>query len=420
MTDKRIALPDISGLSVPAEQYHAESCFSDFPKDSQVSLMHEAERRFVHGLINFIKPERILEIGVAYGGGTAVLLNAIKFFKDSEVISIDLAKVIQYGSGNVKNTGHFAKKHFKNNKNWKLFVGKDPSEIIEKLIEDGGGKPFDFCVIDTAHIHPVESLNFLTIFPFLSDNAVVVIHDLIEFTGVGKGYPQQISQSTRFANKLLFDCLCGPKLKVKDETYLSPDRFSGNIGAIQITKDTKKYIQNVFSMLMFPWGLLPSLKHLKLISGIIKKYYDEENFKEFCHAVRLNLKFISNDFSYKDKNNKNKFRPLKNAKNIIFYGAGLNCKKLLGMLKSAKLKKPSEIWDINPNIKSILGIRVKQPVFISKEEYKNCVIVITIEDKHIANDVKNELNNCGFSKIYLAHEFYLNIAIEDKSVLGLS
>jgi cellulose biosynthesis protein BcsQ len=43
---------------------------------------------------------------------------------------------------------------------WELIRGKDPSEVMESI-----GKKFDFAVIDTAHLHPVETLNFLCVLP---------------------------------------------------------------------------------------------------------------------------------------------------------------------------------------------------------------------------------------------------------------
>jgi len=390
---------NIQMLKIPAEQYDSENCFSLFSNNWKDSQMKEIERKFLHGLVRFAKPKRILEIGVYMGGGTTILLNAIREFKNCEVISIDLEKGKEIGS--------FAKKMFPKSKNWKLFAGKDPSEIIEKI----GRKKFDFCIIDTAHVHPVESLNFLTVLPFLSNNAIVVIHDLIFFSYAGPDIPKQISHTTMFATKLLFDSLCGTKLKVQEKYYFNNTPFtsSSNIGAVQITKDTKKYIQNAFSMLMFPWGILPDYTHIKLISTIIKKYYSKDNYKIFCDALVLNLKFIVNNFSYKInlKKLEDFSKTYENAQNVIFYGGGYNCKKILDCMKLARKRLPDEIWDINANLKSIQGITIKQPDFTPKERYKNSIIVITIINKAMANKIKNELSKCNFYKIYLPSEFIL-------------
>lgn len=49
--------------------------------DYKYSEMDNAERKFIHGLIRYYKPKRILELGVAEGGGSIVLLNAIQDMK---------------------------------------------------------------------------------------------------------------------------------------------------------------------------------------------------------------------------------------------------------------------------------------------------------------------------------------------------
>ena len=45
---------------------------------------------FLNGLIRKIKPKNCLEIGVANGGSSILILNAIKDIKDSFLISLDL------------------------------------------------------------------------------------------------------------------------------------------------------------------------------------------------------------------------------------------------------------------------------------------------------------------------------------------
>ena len=45
---------------------------------------------FINGILRKIKPKKCLEIGVAKGGSTIVILNAIKDIKDSSLVSLDL------------------------------------------------------------------------------------------------------------------------------------------------------------------------------------------------------------------------------------------------------------------------------------------------------------------------------------------
>jgi hypothetical protein len=47
------------------------------------------EQKFLHGLIRTIKPKKIVEIGVARGGSSVLILNAIKDIKSAKLYSID-------------------------------------------------------------------------------------------------------------------------------------------------------------------------------------------------------------------------------------------------------------------------------------------------------------------------------------------
>ena len=44
----------------------------------------------INGLIRKLKPKNLLEIGVARGGSSILILNAIKDFPDSRLVSIDI------------------------------------------------------------------------------------------------------------------------------------------------------------------------------------------------------------------------------------------------------------------------------------------------------------------------------------------
>jgi predicted O-methyltransferase YrrM len=42
------------------------------------SIMWGNQREFINGIIRKIKPKKILELGVAFGGSSIIILNAIK------------------------------------------------------------------------------------------------------------------------------------------------------------------------------------------------------------------------------------------------------------------------------------------------------------------------------------------------------
>ena len=61
----------------------------------------------------------------------------------------------------------------KNNK-WKLYSGEQPHIFLDKL-----NLKFEFLFLDSAHTAPGELINIIEAFPFLEENAIIVIHDLI-------------------------------------------------------------------------------------------------------------------------------------------------------------------------------------------------------------------------------------------------
>lgn len=75
---------------------------------------------------------------------------------------VSINKASRYYRDLTEAVGYSAINRFANllDKEWKLIVGKDPSEVMEYIVIK-----FDFLVLDTAHTHPIESMNFLSVLP---------------------------------------------------------------------------------------------------------------------------------------------------------------------------------------------------------------------------------------------------------------
>ena len=81
------------------------------------------EAYFINGLIRKFKPKNCLEIGVARGGSSTLILNAIKDIPNSSLISLDLSN--QLRSNHPKKIGYRVNQYFPElAKNWKLFTEK--------------------------------------------------------------------------------------------------------------------------------------------------------------------------------------------------------------------------------------------------------------------------------------------------------
>jgi hypothetical protein len=56
---------------------------------------------------------------------------------------------------------------------WKLYTGG----LSIKFMDEIGGD-IDFCLIDTLHTIPGGILDFLMVFPYLKNDAIIIFHDI--------------------------------------------------------------------------------------------------------------------------------------------------------------------------------------------------------------------------------------------------
>lgn len=292
------------------------------------NLMSESQRNFLLSRIKEANPKNIIEIGVWAGGATHFMYEATCESR-AKILSVD---IIDTQGDFLMPTG-FVMSGI-DDLRLRREYGKDVSEICD--IFDMTGEKFDFLVLDTGHVHPIESLNFLTILPYLTENATVVLHDIARFTGSEKS----------LACKLLFDTVTGEK----SEPIENPNYYFANIGAFKMNAETRTYIRDVFSMLRFPWVMLPL--RLGHIWDVIKRNYDDECIKLFQSAFVYNawklsksdgenlfLKLISNADTIRSK--------LGEYDKIIFWGFGSTTyyRELMVLFKMMAFPLPYEFWD---------------------------------------------------------------------------
>ena len=96
------------------------------------------------------KPKNCLEVGVANGGSSILILNAIKDIENSFLVSLDLNNEV-YNNIN-KKTGYRVKQFFPElTDKWRLYTGEQPHIFLDKL-----KIKFDFLFLDTTHVSPGE------------------------------------------------------------------------------------------------------------------------------------------------------------------------------------------------------------------------------------------------------------------------
>lgn len=262
-----------------------KECYAKVIKKIPSNLieMNKTEQYFLNGLIRKYKPKKIVEIGVAKGGSSVVILNAIKDIPGAKLYSID--KAVNCYSYEGKKTGFLVEESFPELMDkWELKTGGITCDFIDEI-----GKDIDFVFIDTVHVTPGEMLEVIQIFPYLKKGAVLVFHDIgLYMTGWPYDFSNGEKQNLNFSNNLIFSYLKGNKMLPKSEK----EKVFYNIGAVKLSKDQDKYLLDLFFPLSFHWEYLPQETDLKKIRSFVEKHYNARFLKMFDEAVRINKEFL--------------------------------------------------------------------------------------------------------------------------------
>ena len=183
---------------------------------NKCSIMWKNQKEFLNGIVRKFKPEKIIEIGVAKGGSSSIILNAIKDIKNSHLYSIDVSDRNFIGFCVNKYFPELAKK-------WTLFKGNIAVKFMGHI-----GKNIDMAFFDSSHFEPGEILDFLIILPFLKEEAIIVFHDIgnqINFSG---------EKETRheWVPYIIFNLIRGKKFYPSGDNIIIQD-----IGAIKLEKN---------------------------------------------------------------------------------------------------------------------------------------------------------------------------------------
>lgn len=222
----------------------------------------QSEYEFLFSLTKQTQPRKVLELGVSRGSSAVVLLSAIKELEDAHLYSIDYNENHYKDVG--KKTGFVMDSYPELKEKWKLFTG----DVAGKFMEEIGGD-IDMVFIDTVHFLPGEALDFLMVLPYLKENAIVVFYDT-NYQALGYNYGM--------INNLLMSSIVGEKILpefAKDFYFEAKvDIPFPNIGAIQINRETRENIWNIFNILSIPWSYMPKEKDILIMREAFKKHYD--------------------------------------------------------------------------------------------------------------------------------------------------
>lgn len=248
--------------------------------------MSDSELQFLIYLLNEIKPHKVLEVGVAAGGATSLILDALS--ENSVLYSVDYAK--QFYRNISKPTGYLAIDSYddKRHPEWHRFFGYDLSECIGDI-----GNDIDFFFLDTVHTLPGEFLSFLVALPFLKENCVFVLHDICLHTMKLKRTPRETSSS--YCNTLLFSSIHS------ENKLILPNEIS-NIGAIFLNKSQiMSHIEIILHILCIRWAYFPHKNILEKTRTFLVDFYPKRAVELYDIAVKYNREALLSDQEFEDR-----------------------------------------------------------------------------------------------------------------------
>ena len=362
------------------------------PKYYSYSEMSMREIEFLNSIILRYKPKRCLELGVASGSSSVVILNAIKDSSSAELISFDYSD--NYYRDESKKTGFLVDSYPNLKQKWRRYTGGLISEHIEKIDVEG----VDLCFIDTMHIVPGEILDFILVLPYLNKDAVVVLHDT--------NLQTKECNFIAYSNNILISSITGEKLILQNDEKTSFHQIEkretyipfANIAGVKLDGSQKERVWDIFNLLTLKWRYIPRDKDISSAKKLIAKNYSsfysrmfDEIYDFQISAAKMSKDVI--DYRILDKKEKilsciEKGLFLKQfPKSVILYGAGSLAKALI-----PKIKDTTQIdFIIDNNVEGKFeNIPVKTLRGIQSKDLEKVVVVTVFQ---CFEEIKRELSD---------------------------
>lgn len=120
------------------------------------------ERLLLYALVFAFAPERCLEIGVRWGGGSRIIHAALSDLNRGVLVGVDPAPAIEFDWSTIADRAH-------------LVTGASPSALPQAAKLAGG--LFDFVFIDGDHSEAGCRADLEGVIPFTAPGAMILLHD---------------------------------------------------------------------------------------------------------------------------------------------------------------------------------------------------------------------------------------------------
>lgn len=359
-------------------------------EENFVCEMSREDHGFLCGIIKMAKPRKILELGVAEGGTTAVIAKSMEMLGlECEMYSVDINERLYCNTDH--ETGYIFKEQEKSAKvKHEFLFGKTIAGWIENSV--GGG--IDLAILDTTHVVPGEILDFLSVLPFMSENGMVVLHD------INLNYARGTSKERRFittahqriASKVVLTTVVAEK-------YLNLDVIP-NIGAFRINENTYRHSLGLFFALSLTWTHKVREDLLNEYRNLFAIHYPNQCMEIYDLCVKMNNLMIQNLDKYgRDIAWQFPYESIPYGSRIVLYGAGFVGREIYSFLQLINYVQVVCVVDTNyKKYKSIdtRYMKVDNPEIMSEREFD--YILITVENEDTYNEIKRYIVNNNLGK----------------------
>lgn len=378
-------------------QYHEIEC-----------EMTNSQLAFLCGILKAKRPKKVVEVGVAHGGTTCVILECMKEIGAiTQLHCVDILKKCYRACE--KRTGYavdIAFRHLPENITHYWHLGNLLPAFLDEI-----GDEIDLLILDTVHSMPGEMLDFLAALPYLSPNAVVILHDITlnQITHNSFGYATRIVYDVAVAEKIIAD-------------GVDPGEILPGIGAFEIIEDTFKYIERCFSALAITWNYDLADKELEQYRKIYKKFYEDSLVDLYQKAIAVNRNRMIEEKSRKNQAQKaiiDFHKCVMKDCNLIIYGGGYWAELISQYLHS--VGKKANAYVVSDDI-DLNTCRIKENIFHYSElpyPMNECCLILAM-DSDKQKSVLSHLGENSFQHIFAGEGFiYDQLALYINNVITL-
>jgi hypothetical protein len=222
-----------------------------------VASISEYDAAFLYGAVTEVKPIKILEVGVASGWGSCIIMHALKSAGVDNFAFHGVDSVARFFYDEKYATGQCVAQMMPEClSRYHLITGCVIADAIQAI-----GPDIDFAFIDADHMHPWASMDLLAILPYLKRGACVALHDLSLCRKADQLHKNR-------GPKYLYEGWEGEKMHSVE--------YPTMIGIIRAEADGTEMLGTLEDILYTPWEVPIDPARLDRIAVLVDRAYGSE------------------------------------------------------------------------------------------------------------------------------------------------